>query len=231
MPRDAVLRRAGPTVLYDARTRGLAAAGFANFFLHWHAAFRLAWEARLTYAVRPQEFGYEHDRHGFCNQSNCSDYVNIWSLGLLDPASDLILPDGTTSKDALATGHGSLHHLPAQLPQGNLSWTALLRDAMVKHPNATAFAFRCNTCQDGDFSTTANELRRRMRLTAGPPRNRSRVRIAIHLRRGDLLFYHLRRERMLPDAWYIRLTNEILDVCHQTIFTCEVCTTPCQELA
>ena len=185
-------------------------------------AFRAAWDSRLTYAIRSNRIGYEHDHDdGFCKQGKCSDYVNIWSLGLLDPALDLILSDSTAGQDP-ATVQEPLH-LPAQLPHGTLNWTSLLQDTMRMHPNAKAFAFRCNTCQDGDFSTTADELRRRMRLTAGPPHHRSHVRVAIHLRRGDLLFHRTRSQRLLPDSWFIRLANEILDVCHQTTLACKVC--------
>lgn len=217
-------QRATVRVLRDGRVAGLAARGFANFFLHWHAAFKAAFDSDLRYAIDPQQIGYVNDRKGMCHKHDCTAYVDIRSLGLLDPACDIVVGNRT-----LRTSPSAVRHLPQVLKKSH-SWPAVISSTLRANPQLTQLTFTCDSCEDGDFSTTAAELRRRLLgLPPSPPpgakgrqQQRSRlVRIAVHLRRGDLLFAN-RAERLLPDAWYVRHINTLLELCELWWLHCTV---------
>jgi len=109
------------SILQDRRSDGLAARGFANFLVHWHAGFKAAWEVGIPYALDPERVGYIHDRAGFCPSKDCSSYVDLFRLGLLNRTVDIIGPEDDQ------TQAGRRVDLPDRLPKGQQNWAQVLQ--------------------------------------------------------------------------------------------------------
>jgi len=204
-------------VMQDIRTVGLQAAGFANFLVHWHAGFKAARQAGIPYALDPQRVGYIGNSRGLCPKGGCSDYVDLFRFGLLDRSHDIIGPDIPAARRV---------DLPDHLPSSASSWSQALQDTIASTPNVDAVGFTCDRCQDGDFASTAPELRRRIIGDSSNLTHRAwhRVSIAVHVRRGDLVVYpnERMRERIQPDRWFLQILNAMLEVCTLLMLTCDI---------